>query len=179
MGVYTYHQPWQLMFLLQWVKSFSSTFRLVFGDSAMPDLDGVTLSWAEVLVEEGRMKYMAANQKPQPWCAIITLPNVALFHFHLTTDLHCTMDPADLKVPLSFLHGWWTPHLSSFTQHEHCSEGEVGVWGGDRTVTATVFLFFSGNWLQALQLFTVLLNNVVICAYRDRWSLSEGWVMAE
>lgn len=139
MGVYTYHQLWQLMFLLQWVKSFSSTFRLVFGDSAMPDLDGVTLSWAEVLVEEGRMKYMAANRKPQPWCAIITLPNVALFHFHLTTDLHCTMDPADLKVPLSFLHGWWTPHLSSFTQHEHCSEGEVGVWGGDRTVTALLF----------------------------------------
>lgn len=36
---------------------------------------------------------------------------------------------------------------------------------------ATAFPSFSGNWLRALQLLTVV-NNVVICAYHDPWSLS-------
>lgn len=145
----------------------------------------LVLGRSGVLVGEDRMKYTAANHKPLPWCTIITLPSVALFHFYLTTELHWTMDPADLKVPVSFLQGWWTPHLSSLPQHEHCCEGDFCVWGRDpcqpaqiRIANAAVLLFVSGNWLQAVQLFTML-NNVVLCAYHDWRSLSEGWLMTE
>lgn len=102
---------------------------------------------------------------------IITVSGVALCHSHLTTDLHLTMDAAECKVPLSFPHGWWTPHLSSVTQHEHCSVADVCIAG-------TVVLFLSRHWLWAPQLFT-LLDDVVLRLYVTDdliWRLSNGTV---
>lgn len=114
------------------------------------------------------------------WCAIITVPDVALFHSHFTTDLHLTIDPADFKVPLSSLHGWWTPHPSSFTWHEHCSVADVRVrpWGQSPLHPSSSFpdtdcrIFnYSRCW--------IMLFSVFIWADPDRWSLSEGWEMAQ
>lgn len=130
---------------------------------------------------------VATNQKPPAWCAIITLSAVALFHFHLTTDLHWTMDPADLKVPLSFLHGWWTPHLSSFTQHKHCSEADVCFEGGDKHYCQWGWSLLRSSssfpeidcWLFNYSRCWIMSFSVFICVYPDRRSLSEGWVMAE
>lgn len=76
----------------------------------------VCVSFAEAVMER-----VAANQRAARlrW-EIITLPSVALFHSHLVPDLHPTMDPADVKVPVSFLRllppqrlGTWTPSRSS------------------------------------------------------------------
>lgn len=136
MGVGIYRQLWWLWYnspfsCSKWSRSHSTTitFRLVFVEYTRCQI--WTLSpclkqrWSACW--EVTVKYMAANQQSPQWCVIITLPSVALFHFHLATDLHWTMVPADSKVSLSFLHGWWTPHLSSITQHEHCNEADVCV----------------------------------------------------
>lgn len=132
MGVFIYCRLWWLGHKLrvsccEWNCSYSSTkgFASVFGK-----LWAVSLSQARVPVVRPWWRIWRRLRSPQ-WCAIITVPDVALFHSHFTTDLYLTMDPADFKVPLSFLHGWWTPHLSSSTQHEHCSAADdrVRPWG--------------------------------------------------
>lgn len=86
-----------------------------------------------------------------------------------------TMHPADLKVPLSFLHGWRTPPPERRNGLDVCVCGWRPAPLPIRTATATLFLFYSGNWLQALQLFT-LLNNVGLQLYlRLSWPVILIW----
>lgn len=75
------------------------------------------------------------KQHIQSLHAVITLTIVTLFHFYLTTDLHSTMHPADVKPFLSFLHGWWTP-----TCPLHPAQTQEGAECGDCHSLPLLFL---------------------------------------
>ena len=158
------------------------------GHRALSDLNTVTLSWAGV-------KCCLERARPCSWQRIrtlrrdelITLPGVALFHFHLAADLHWTMAAADLKVPLSFLHGWWTPpHLSLCHPGEAPQRGRClrAGWSAApppmRSVTATAVprlfpgetdcgLFnYSRWWIMSFSVFYLSLSWPVIPIWRLR-----------
>lgn len=132
------------------------------------------------------MKCMETNQRPPLWWAIITLAT------HPISFLPCHWPSLNNEScwlkGFSVLSAWVmdTPPVP-FTHH-NSTEAGVSVAGWRltpppiRTVTGTVFLLSSRNWLQAFQLFT-LLNNVSLRLYLSLswlviliWRLSNGRV---